>query len=249
VAEPVRYDDCTADELRQTLGIPCLEVYARLTSTMNTAHALGAAGAPAGTIVLADEQTAGRGRAGRVWRSPPGAGIWLACLERPLDLDVLPVLSLRLGLATARVLDEWSASTVLLKWPNDLYVGARKLAGFLVESRWRGDTIDWIVIGFGLNVRPPAGLPGAAALLPGTARLDVLRRIVPPLRSAAAVSGPLSAPELEQWARRDLAPGRACREPVNGRVRGIDASGALLVDTPGGEVRARAGSLVFSEDP
>src|SRR6185436_16510341 len=98
-------------------------------------------GAPAGTVVLADAQRGGRGRGGRRWASPPGVGVWLTLVERPADHAALEVLSLRLGLHAAAAVERFAArgggGPVRLKWPNDLYVGEGKLAGVLVEVRWR----------------------------------------------------------------------------------------------------------------
>lgn len=249
MADPCRYDGRTADELRRLLDLPLVETYASTGSVMDAAHALGAEGVAGGALVLAEEQTAGRGRGGRTWRSAPGAGLWMALLERPRDAGTVELLSLRLGLAAARALDRHAPAPVRLKWPNDLYVGDGKLAGILIESRWRGGTLDWVVLGLGINLVAPAELPGAAALRPGTDRVELLAELVPALRAAAAAAGGLTAPELERYAERDLARGRRCREPARGVVRGIDERGALVIDTPAGETRARAGSLVLEEEP
>ena len=94
---------------------------------MDAVHTLGAAGEPAGALVLADSQTAGRGRQGNTWRSASSSGIWLTLLERPVDDSGLQVMSLRVGLAVARALDAFAEQTVGVKWPNDLYVGYGKL--------------------------------------------------------------------------------------------------------------------------
>src|SRR5207253_2703530 len=111
--------------------------------------------APAGTLILAEEQFAGRGRQGRRWTSQPGAGIWLTLIERPSDAAALDVLALRCGLYAANALDTLAAHPIKLKWPNDLYSGGRKLAGILIETRWRGTSPEWVAIGFGLNVITP----------------------------------------------------------------------------------------------
>jgi BirA family biotin operon repressor/biotin-[acetyl-CoA-carboxylase] ligase len=218
-------------------------------STLDEAHALAAAGAPAGTLVLADAQTAGRGRMGRTWASEPGAGLWLTVIERPRDAEALGVLSLRIGLALAPVLDPFADSRVRLKWPNDLYVGAKKLAGILAEARWRDGAPEWVAIGVGINVRAPVSEPAAAGLRVGVSRDEVLRQVVPAIRDAASRSGPLDTTELSAFASRDLARGRPCSEPVAGTVRGIDASGALLVDVVSGgpPTVVHAGSLVLGE--
>lgn len=215
---------------------------------MDVAHELGARGAPAGTLVLADAQSAGRGRQGRSWSSAPGAGIWLTIVERPSDATVIDVLSIRAGLSIAPALDAFVDAPLRLKWPNDLYAGGRKLGGILIEARWRGERLDWVAIGVGINVRAPRNEPRAAALLPRVSRLDVLGAIVPRLRAAVASRGALTPDERSAFEARDLAVGRRCLEPVAGRVAGIDERGALLVETAAGVVEARAGSLVFQEE-
>lgn len=240
------YDGHTAAALRALLDLPRVEVFASVTSTLDIAHALGASEAPAGTLVLAERQTAGRGRAGKRWASARGAGIWLTLLERPDDPAAVELLTIRLGLRAAPVLDRWSEAPVQLKWPNDLYAGGGKLGGILVETRWRHERLDWVAIGLGVNVRPPEGVVGAAALRPHTSRVDVLAELVPALRAAAAArAGVLGAAELEAYARRDLARGRPCVEPARGVVEGIDERGSLVIQTPGGRVGFRSGSLVL----
>ena len=242
-----RYDGLDAAELARRLGVPQAALFDEVSSTLDIAHELAGAGAPAGTIVIADAQTAGRGRLGRTWRSARGAGVWLTVIERParaLDLDVLP---LRIGIALAPALDAFAEQPVALKWPNDLYVGRGKLAGILTEARWRGDGLEWIAIGVGINVRAPDA-EVAAGLAPGTSRLDVLGAAVPAIRDAASRRGPLSEGELAIFAARDRAAGLGCVEPVEGIVRGIDSGGALLVEVASGVVAVRAGSLVLKEE-
>ena len=243
-----RYDGWDAAALALELGVPRVVVSASTSSTLDDAHRLAADGAPAGTLILADEQTAGRGREGRRWSSRAGAGIWLTLVERPTDTAALEVLSLRLGLRAASALDEFTADSIRLKWPNDLYVGPRKLAGILVEARWRAAAPDWVAIGFGLNVLPPDDIATAGVLEPGSSRTQVLARLVPALRSAARVTGPLSPRELGDYASRDAAAGRPCRTPAQGTVRGITASGELVVATADGAHHFRSGSLAFAEE-
>lgn len=213
---------------------------------MDEAHALAATGATAGTLVLADSQTTGRGRNGKRWTSP-SRGVWMTLIERPSDPSVVDVLSLRVGLAAARVLDAFAAEPVRLKWPNDLFVDDSKLAGVLVEARWRGDRLDWVAIGLGVNVNPPDGESRAAALDAGTARIDVLAGLIPELRAAAGMSGLLRDEEMEEYAARDLARGRMCTEPLRGRVVGIAPSGELMVELADSIARVRSGSLVLQQ--
>ena len=230
--------------LARRLRLRRVELFERVTSTLDVAHAIARENAPAGTLVLAEEQTSGRGRAGRAWRSAPGEGLWLTMIERPADTTAIEVLSLRIGIALAPLLDRFAGMRVSLKWPNDLYLEERKLAGTLIEARWRGDRPDWVAIGFGLNVVAPTEIP-AAGLAKGVARLEVLDKVVRGIRDAAAVAGPLTPVELQQFAERDMARGRRCSEPVVGTVQGIDSRGALLIDHDGVMMAIREGSLVL----
>ena len=107
--------------LERLLDLPRVDLLDSTTSTLDVAHRIAAEGAASGTLVIANEQTAGRGRGGKTWRSLPGAGIWLTLIERPADTSGLGVLSLRVGLAAAQALDRFASEPILLKWPNDLY--------------------------------------------------------------------------------------------------------------------------------
>lgn len=231
--------------LATALGLPRVAGYASVASTMDLAHALAAEGAAAGTLVISEEQSAGRGRAGRVWTSRKGDGLWMTLIERPRAASALDVLSLRVGLHLAPVLERWTGAPIRLKWPNDLYVGTRKLAGVLIEARWRGAHPDWVAIGVGINLTPPPSLLDAIGLEGATATA-VLAEVIPALRAAAFASGPLTARELDDFARRDLAVGQRVSLPADGLVRGISSAGELLLETPSGIAPFRAGSLVFA---
>lgn len=231
--------------LATRLGLPRVEARQSVPSTMDLAHALAGSGAPAGTLVIAEEQTAGRGRNGRSWSSGAGAGLWLTLVERPRAGGGIDVLSLRIGLRLAPVLERWSDAEVRLKWPNDLYVRGRKLAGVLVEARWRGALPDWVAIGIGVNLVTPRDVDRAAALAQAGAE-TVLAELLPAVRAAAFATGPLHADELAEFARRDLAAGQRISAPEPGTVKGISAAGELLVETDRGVISHRAGSLVFA---
>jgi BirA family biotin operon repressor/biotin-[acetyl-CoA-carboxylase] ligase len=151
-------------------------------------------------------------------------------------------------MALAEALDSFVQGSISLKWPNDLYVGARKLSGILVEARWRESTPDWVAIGIGINVRPPASEPRAVGVQSGASRLAILDAIIPGLRIAAGESGPLTHDEVVAFAARDFARGRPCVQPVEGVVQGIDCRGALLVDVGSEIVAVRSGSLVLKEE-
>ena len=168
-----------ADESALPLRI---EAHATLPSTNARLMELARAGAPAGTVVIAAEQTAGRCRLGRFWQSPPG-GIWLSLLLHPCRApEEIPALALTLGLAVAEAVAPYAGRcAVRLKWPNDLLACERKLAGLLLESTAAADGHLAVVVGLGLNaaVQPE--------LLPPTAvSLTELRGADVPLATLAA---------------------------------------------------------------
>jgi BirA family transcriptional regulator, biotin operon repressor / biotin---[acetyl-CoA-carboxylase] ligase len=224
-----------------------VELFDSVPSTMDVAHRAAEKGAPAGTLILADQQSSGRGRGGKTWASAPSAGIWLTLIERPADVSGLEVLSLRVGLRAAEALDRFAPEPIRLKWPNDLYLDAGKLGGILVEARWREQAIEWVAIGVGINVRRPVGVENASSLEVGAERLDVLAELVPALRSAASAAGPLEAAELDEFNARDMARGRVCTEPALGRVAGINAKGELLIELADSVAPFRSGSLVLDQ--
>jgi BirA family transcriptional regulator, biotin operon repressor / biotin---[acetyl-CoA-carboxylase] ligase len=241
---------------------------ARVTSTMDVAHAAAEAGAPSGTVVLADQQDLGRGRSGKTWASAAHRGLWFTLVERDVSGDALDVLSLRIGLALAGVLGPWCDGVLALKWPNDLLLASgaalgtvpasvprtalAKLAGVLVEARWRAGRAEWVAIGVGINrAIPDAVLPDvrAAAVRRGVSRRAMLAALVPVLRAAVERTGPLDPAELARWRQYDAMRGRACVAPERGMVDGLDADGALRVVLPDGRVaRHRSGSLILVEE-
>ena len=244
----VRFDGATSEDIERLLGLPRVELLATTTSTLDVAHRLALAGTPTGTLIIADEQTAGRGRGGKSWASAPGAGLWLTLIERPADTSGLDVLSLRVGLAAARALDRFAAEPIRVKWPNDLYIDRGKLAGILVEARWRESELEWVAIGLGVNVRAPEGVPGSAWLEPDTSRLDVLTELIPAVRAATIDAGPLRKEEMEEFAARDMARGKKCVTPALGRVAGITPNGELLVTLADSVARFRSGSLELEKE-
>ena len=131
-------------------------------STNDLAIAAAEAAAPDGLVVAANAQSAGRGRVTRTWSSPPGAGLYVSVVLRPAG-TALQLLTIAAGVAIAEGIHAASALDVFVKWPNDVYAGPRKLAGILAEAGSSGGTVDYVVLGFGINVRAAAYPPDIAA--------------------------------------------------------------------------------------
>lgn len=251
-------DGIPSSVLARRWGVPQCGVFRTLPSTLDAVHGLGAQDAPSGTLVLAEEQTAGRGRDGRTWRSPPG-GVWLGMLLRP-PLPPAGVLSLRIGLVLADVVEavlgiqatSLSGPRAALKWPNDVLVDERKVAGILCETRWQGDALQWLAVGIGVNVgnEVPAEFVNHAVSLsefrPSVRRIDVLDLLVPTLIRLTAHGAQLTEFECAAFARRDWLRGRHLRAPLGGRAAGIRPDGALLVDTGAGTTMVRDGHVELS---
>lgn len=217
---------------------------------MDVVHQLAADGAAAGTVVVAREQSGGRGSRGRSWASPAG-GLWMSLLSRPRDEPALELLSLRVGLELAVALEALLPGLqVGLKWPNDLLLGDRKLGGVLCEARWQAGLPSWVVIGIGLNVANPvpASLEDGAATLadraPGISPGGLEQPLIEAALEATRRAGPLSGDELAEYSRRDWLRGRPLHAPARGRADGITRTGALRVlDPAGGVVEVRAGTV------
>jgi len=130
-------------------------------STNDVAIAAADAGAPEGFVVAANAQSSGRGRLGRTWASPPDAGLYVSLILRPLP-HAVPLITIAAGVAIAEGVEAASGLSSSVKWPNDVYVGSRKLAGILAES---GSSAagDHVVVGFGINLRPAALPPDISA--------------------------------------------------------------------------------------
>jgi BirA family biotin operon repressor/biotin-[acetyl-CoA-carboxylase] ligase len=208
-------------------------------STNEDLHALAEDGAPDGTTIVAEAMSHGRGSRGRDWHAPRG-GLWFSLLRRPSVAIETGVLSLRVGLALAPILDRLVGQSVMLKWPNDLMLGDRKLGGILCEMRWQGDRVSWVVIGVGINVRNPApeGLRKRATSLtkhvPGITVADVLEAVLPSLRKMNVDQSELTPSDLAAFRVRDWLNGRQVARPVEGKVEGIDVRGGLEVVTHDG---------------
>ncbi len=216
------------------LGTP--RVHLRQTDSTNlVARELAGRGAPHGTLVSADAQTAGRGRQGRAWAAPAGAcllGSWIIRWEG----GVPSLLSLAAGVAVAEI----AGDAARVKWPNDVLIDGRKLSGILVEGRPQE---RWAVLGIGVNValrlqQLPQELRGRAATL-GLSPADVEPMLARLSESLERWLGATDADVLDAVRRRDALLGRPVRwDGGTGTGAGVDSGGRLLVDLADGSGRA-----------
>jgi BirA family biotin operon repressor/biotin-[acetyl-CoA-carboxylase] ligase len=230
-----------------------LHFHRRIGSTNAEAFDLGRAGAPEGAAVIADEQTLGRGRLGRRWASPPGVNLYTSVILRPMipprDAHHLTFVA---AVAVAEAVARVSPRRPSVKWPNDVLVDGRKVAGILLEMDSEADHVNFVVVGMGVNLNMgPNGLPSplraSAASLMGIGGVEVSRsEFVCALYSSLekwykgyTTSG--FARALSAWRGYFASEGRPVKVASLGRAlsgicAGVDADGALLVRAPSGAI-------------
>jgi BirA family biotin operon repressor/biotin-[acetyl-CoA-carboxylase] ligase len=241
--------------MRVAAPAPSIVRLGRVESTQTIAFALAADGAPDGTVVVADSQAAGRGRRGRAWLDEPGASLLASIVMRPrLAPARLPGLSLAAGVAVAEALTRAAGVTPRLKWPNDVLVNGRKIAGILLESRFGAETERaTTILGIGVNLTQrvfPADLVQRATslwLVSGR-RVDRDALLAALLDALAEWRRRLErqgfAPVRERWrALADTLGKVVSVDGVRGLAVDVDATGALVVDDSDGRRR-----LVFAGD-
>lgn len=230
-----------------------VEALAECDSTNAHLLARAEAGAPSGTVVVAKRQTAGRGRLGRVWHSDDVASLTFSLLWRLPSGTPLGGLSLAVGVAVAEALRELDIQGVALKWPNDILRDGGKLGGILIELV--SGAPHAAVIGIGLNLSLPSGLPdevrkGAAAIDADIGREALLAGLLASLHGV--LSGFASTGFLglrERWLALNAHAGLPVRivsgyaPPVDGRCLGVDSDGALLLETATGVRRIMSGDV------
>jgi BirA family transcriptional regulator, biotin operon repressor / biotin---[acetyl-CoA-carboxylase] ligase len=218
------------------LGLPRTHLRS-VGSTSDRARELAERGAPDGTLVTAEEQTAGRGRQGRGWVTPPGVAIAASLVLREWDA----LLSLRAGLAVADI----AGPQARVKWPNDVWLEGHKVAGILAETR---NGSGWAVLGIGVNVAlDPATLPPEVAAIAGTlgrrpaAIEPTLQELLQALERRLAQAPASVVADLRE---RDALRGRrVLHAGGEGVAAGIDESGALLVESGGRTVAITTGEV------
>ncbi len=254
----------TAIENHQPGTIGCqIHYFEEVESTQNIARNLAAEGAPHGTVVIAETQSAGRGRMGRGWHSPPGVNLYTTIILRPkIAMAEVPRLSLVAGIAAAEALEEVAPGIVQLKWPNDVWLNGRKAGGIISEAVTdRTQQLDSVLVGIGLNLNlaaadvPPEIRERAISVLIATGRrcdrIAVANSLFTRLniRYDESVTNGFAAvrPHWERYSaltgKRVTVVDAGTRE--EGVVTGIDAEGALLLETANGTRRIIAGDVTL----
>jgi BirA family transcriptional regulator, biotin operon repressor / biotin---[acetyl-CoA-carboxylase] ligase len=234
-----------------------IQWYHTVTSTNDVAARLAEQGADAGVVIVADAQTAGRGRHGRTWASPAGAGLYVSTILRPPGEHVRLV-PIAAGVAVAEGVEASTGLAPALKWPNDVYVGSRKLAGILAEGGTSPNGRAHAVLGFGINVLPAAYPPDVAARATSLEtelgrRVDRGLVLACCLRALASRYADLCdgrvADVIAAWRGRAATTlGRQVEWTSEGAMQrgvaeNIDADGALVVRTDGAVVRVSSGEV------
>jgi len=233
-------------------------VLAECNSTNTLLLSRAEAGAAAGSVLAAKHQTAGRGRRGRSWISEVGDSLTFSLLWRIPQAKSLSGLSLAVGVAVAKSLESLGIRDITLKWPNDILLNGRKLAGVLIEVV-PGPRPEAVVIGIGMNLRLPRAMPeelrqtatslADAGVKPPTANILLATLLVDIHEILQGFAEHGFAALQNEWRRRHAFEGQTVRllsdfaAPIEGRCRGVDGDGALLLETPAGIQRIISGEV------
>jgi BirA family biotin operon repressor/biotin-[acetyl-CoA-carboxylase] ligase len=232
-------------------------------STNEVLKELAVQGAPEGTLVITDEQTAGKGRLGRRWLAPPDTSLLLSLLFRPdLAPNQAQQLTMICSLAIADATEGLTSLPVDLKWPNDILIRGKKAGGILTELGTMGRHLDYVVVGMGLNVNlAVSALPELSRMATSlsqelgheVARLELLWRILEGIETRYKSLRRGESPH-EEWAARIINLGCVVQvttadEVLVGLAEGVDADGALILHTPDGQrKRILAGDVTLRSD-
>ncbi len=256
--------DFTEDRLKHLLSgngfVRSLDFLTTVDSTNRFASKHAMNGAEEGAVVIADSQTGGRGRLGRVWQSPPGVNLYLSVILRPvIETFRAPQLTLMAGVALAETLREYGARGITIKWPNDVLIGGRKVSGILTEIRTARGKIDFVVVGMGVNInmekarfytdfrQTPTSLKEETSRSHSRSRFTVrLLESFVTWYERYCTEG--FAPVRKEWMEYSGICGKFIkvtdRDTVKeGTVVGLDENGALLLEEPDG-----AATCVLSGD-
>lgn len=227
--------------------------YDEVVSTQPLAHEAAAKGAVEGTIVLAELQTGGKGRLGRPWHSPKGTGIWMSLIIRPsIPLPKTPQMTLLTAVAVAKTIREETGLPVKIKWPNDIFIGDKKVCGILTELNAESDRVNYLVIGIGLNANSvESDFPPELAQIVTSLRIESGK----PLKRVSLIQRLCRIFEEEydhylqagfervkqEWENHSYTIGKwvtlqTISQQLEGRAVGLDEEGVLKVEDQAGQI-------------
>ncbi len=240
-------------EKLSSLPLGGVRFFTQTGSTNDVALAWAAEGAPDFSLVVAEEQTSGRGRMGRSWFTPPGAALALSLIIRPVAAEKENI-ALFSGLGALGLLDVLGSLGIAaqIKWPNDVLIRRRKVAGILAETVWMGAEADSVVLGMGINVFPASVPPPENLNFPATCiqseyaapvdRLDLLKRLLEAILRRRASLG---SPEfIRAWESALAFRGETVQvwqgdaDPLHGQIEGLETDGSLRLRVSDWEIRA-----------
>ncbi len=259
-----------ADEVQPLATSTCIgqagyHHHLTLGSTNKEARQLAEAGAPEGTLVVSEAQTEGKGRKGRDWISPSQTGVYATLILRPtLPIEDTPLLTLLTAVATAEAIKDVTGTSPTIKWPNDILLNGRKVAGILTEVSSDVDRVEFALIGLGLNINTPKNalpkrlLYPATSLAAETGSPQSRQRILASWLSHfeveyAGLTTGNRQPLLEHWKALANITGRKAsiqrvHDCVSGIIKDIDADGALLLKTSDNKIlRILSGDVSFDD--
>jgi len=264
-ARPLRIGDVEAGLAAKRLGTR-FHYFREIDSTNSYARGLAERGEPQGAIVIAERQTLGRGRLGRRWVSPPYVNLYCSIILRPtLPPAQTPRITLTAAVALADAIESFVPVVPVIKWPNDILAGDKKLAGVLTEAVSNSQRVEFVILGIGVNLNfpldsmPPEIRERATSLsvLAGksVSREGFLRRLLQDLDRCYGILEETGFAALApRWDARFGLRGRRVRvemtdRTIIGRAIGIDADGALIIELPdGGRQRIVAGDVIPVEE-
>jgi len=257
-AAEVQNNPLSLDEIQGALGTKRLgtkfHYFEEIDSTNSCARRLADAGAPEGEVVIAERQFEGRGRLGRSWESPPYCNLYFSLLLRPALAPVhAPQITLMAAVALADTVAAFVVEPPVIKWPNDILLQGKKVAGILTESSCDAKRIEFVILGIGVNLNfPREGMPEtirdrATSLMEvggkSFSRENFLRRLIQDLDRCYGILEDLGFDAIApRWEAYFALRGRRVRvemvdEVISGTATGIDGDGALLLEAEDGVIR------------
>jgi BirA family biotin operon repressor/biotin-[acetyl-CoA-carboxylase] ligase len=239
--------------------------YKKADSTNDVAYSLAEKGMKEGSVIIAEEQARGKGRHGRQWVSPPKGGIYMSIILRPeLAPNEIPKITLLAAVAVSKAIRAATGLPALIKWPNDIMVDGRKVCGILTEMRAQQDSIDFVVLGIGVNVNTPVrSLPKGASSLKAeleeagketpVSRIELTRSIIGSVEKYYDILEAGGAKSIiEEWKGLSAMLGSRVKvmlpkRSFEGRAHDIDRDGALIVRLDSGVLeKVSSGDVIMA---